>query len=180
MILVLIGESGSGKSTIERLFHERNPTFHRVISYTTRPMRDGEQDGVDYHFVSVEEFEKMREEGAFIECAEYREWKYGSAKSDYAKEGNSIAVLTPHGLRSLKRWAEAEGIKVCSIYICVDRRSRIIKLLKRGDNIEELYRRSVSDAGQFDGVADETDYVIYNCHYEKTVEQVYQELISLL
>ena len=175
MILVLVGESASGKSTIEKIFHERNPTFNKVVSYTTRPARDGEREGVDYHFVTVETFEQMRKEGAFIETAQYRDWLYGSAKSDYIVEGNVIAVLTPHGCRSLKRWAKEAGISVYSVYVKVDRRSRLIRNLYRGDNIEEAYRRSLSDVGQFDGFADEADYIIENEHYEKTIEEVYKE-----
>ena len=146
MILVLVGESASGKSTIEKIFHERNPTFNKVVSYTTRPARDGEREGVDYHFVTVETFEQMRKEGAFIETAQYRDWLYGSAKSDYIVEGNVIAVLTPHGCRSLKRLAKEAGISVYSVYV-----------------------------GQFDGFADEADYIIENEHYEKTIEEVYKE-----
>jgi guanylate kinase len=180
MIIVLVGESGCGKSTVENIFHERNPTFHKVISYTTRPKRQNEQDDVDYHFITIEEFDRLREEGAFIETAQYRDWKYGSAKDDYAQEGNCIAVLTPHGCRTLKRWAETQGIEVVSIYINVDRRSRLIKNLNRGDNIEEAYRRSLSDVGQFDGFEDEADFTINNEGYKKDPEEIYQELVVLL
>ena len=161
MIIVLVGESASGKSTVENLIQERKPGIKKIVTYTTRPKRDGEQDGIDYHFVTDAEFEKMKRRGAFIESATYRGWNYGSAKRDFKRGGDIIVVLTPHGCRSVKKWASRHPfIKVVSVYFDVDRRSRLIKLLQRGDNIDEAYRRNLSDVGQFDGFADEADYII--------------------
>lgn len=180
MIVVLVGESASGKSTIEKLIKERNQSFTKVVSYTTRPMRSGEVNGIDYHFISEDEFSEMLKANAFIESAQYRGWNYGSAKSDYNDGNNHIVVLTPHGCRSLKRWANKSGVKVYSIYFDVDRRSRMVKILNRGDDIDEAYRRNISDVGQFDGFADEADYIVHNEKYEKDIETVYNEVVSVI
>lgn len=181
MIFVLVGESASGKSTIEKLVQERESSFSKVVSYTTRPAREGETDGVDYHFISDREFEKMVKENAFIESAKYRGWNYGSARKDYNDGKNHIVVLTPHGCRSLKKWAEHNPkVKVVSVYFNVDRRSRMIKILKRGDDIDEAYRRNISDVGQFDGFSDEADYVIDNECYKKSIEEVYEEVRCII
>lgn len=181
MIVVLVGESASGKSTIEKLIKDRDSSFEKIISYTTRPMRDGEKDGVDYHFITDSEFEKMKKNNAFIESAQYRGWNYGSAKNDYSDGKNHIAVLTPHGCRSLKKWAKDHPeTKVISFYFDVDRRSRMIRILLRGDDIDEAYRRNISDVGQFDGFADEADYVIKNDCYKKSIEEIYAEVIYVI
>jgi len=181
MIVVLVGESASGKSTIEKLIKERDGSFTKIVSYTTRPMRDKEQNGIDYHFISDDEFTDMVSANAFIESAQYRGWNYGSAKKDYDDGNNHVVVLTPHGCRSLKRWAKTNpGTKVISIYFDVDRRSRMIKILRRGDDIDEAYRRNISDVGQFDGFADEADYVIKNNGYEKSIEDVYSEIRKII
>ena len=179
MILVLVGESASGKSTIEKLIKEKNPSFSKVISYTTRPMRDGEKDGIDYHFVSEEKFSEMEKNGDFIEYAQYRGWNYGSAKSDYADGKDHVVVLTPHGCRLLKKWAKDSGVKILSVYINVDRRARMIKILERGDDIDESCRRNISDVGMFDGFEDEADYVVNNEGYRKSITNVYNEIISV-
>lgn len=176
MILVFVGESASGKSTIEKLIHERYKDFSKVISYTTRPIRAGEQDGVDYHYITDEKFYSMADRDEFIEKAQYRGWNYGSAKNDYSDGKNHIVVLTPHGCRSLKKWSEKSGVKVVSVYFNVDRRSRMIKILNRGDDIDEAYRRNISDVGQFDGFEDEADYIIDNKEYSKSVEDVFSEV----
>lgn len=180
MIFVLVGESASGKSTIEEMIVSNSRNFQRVISYTTRPMRKGERQNVNYHFVSKEIFDEMVLNDAFIEKAKYRGWDYGSNKSDYLCDKNIVVVLTPHGCRSLKRWAANQGEKVVSIYFNIDRRSRLIKILNRGDDIEEAYRRNLSDVGQFDGFSDEADYVIYNECYSKNVEDVYSEVKQII
>ena len=181
MIVVLVGESASGKSTIEKLIKERDTSFTKIVSYTTRPMRDREQNGIDYHFISNDEFANMISDDAFIESAKYRGWNYGSAKKDYDDGNNHVVVLTPHGCRSLKRWANNNpGTKIISIYFDVDRRSRMIKILNRGDDIDEAYRRNISDVGQFDGFVDEADYVITNTNYEKSIEDVYSEVRKII
>lgn len=180
MIVVLVGESASGKSTIEKLVKERDSTFTKIVSYTTRPMRDAEKNNVDYHFISNDEFVKMINDNAFIENAQYRGWNYGSAKNDYSDGNNHVVVLTPHGCRSLKKWAKDNGTKVISIYFDVDRRSRMIRILKRGDDIDEAYRRNISDVGQFDGFTDEADFIITNTNYEKLVEDVYNEVRRII
>lgn len=169
-MIVLVGESASGKSSIER-FLVNNYEYKKVVSYTTRPPRNEEIDGVDYHFIDTEKFLKLKSEGFFAETAMYREWHYGTAKEDCTDD--RIAVLTPHGLRQIKK---INGINVTSFYINVPRRDRLIKILQRGDNIEEAYRRSLSDVGQFDGIEDEVDYMIHNNGYKKSVAEMAQEV----
>ena len=173
-ILILLGESASGKSTIER---ELCNTYglKKIISYTTRNPRDGEKDGVDYHFVSKEKFHKLQLNNFFAEIGCYRDWYYGSAVEDCTDD--KVAVLTPHGFRQMKA---IDGLNVNSFYIDVPRRDRLIKILQRGDSIEEAYRRSVSDCGMFDGISDEVDYVIENDGYHKTPMEIASVIAMLM
>lgn len=173
-MIVLVGESASGKSSIEK-YLVNNYGYNKIVSYTTRPPRAGEVDGVDYHFISTEQFKLLKEQGFFAEFAMYRDWHYGVAKEDCTDD--KVAVLTPHGLRQVSR---IKDINVISFYINVPRRDRLIKLLQRGDNIEEAYRRSLSDVGQFDGIADEVDHVINNGGYEKTIEEMSKEVKNII
>lgn len=161
-MIALIGESASGKSTIQNILC-KDCGFEKIITYTTRPMRDGEIDGVDYYFVSQDEYDKKLKDNFFFENASYNGWNYGTARKDV--EGNSdnkVIVLTPKGLRKFK---SNHKIDIYSVYIKVDRKSRLIKLLNRGDNVEEAYRRSLSDVGMFDGIESEVDWTIYNDDY---------------
>lgn len=171
-MIVLVGESASGKSSIEKYLVD-NYGYKKIVSYTTRPPRNGEVDGVDYHFISVEQFESLKEQDFFAEMATYRGWYYGTAKEDCTND--KVAVLTPHGLRQISK---IKNINVISFYINVPRRDRLIKILQRGDDIEEAYRRSLSDVGQFDGIKDEVNYVIDNIGYSKSVKKMTEEVVK--
>lgn len=174
-MIVILGESASGKTSLVNNLIKSNPVYQKVVTYTTRPMRQGEVDGVDYHFVDDKTYQGLQKDGFFAESAEYRGWFYGTP-ADECQKPNSIIILTPHGLRSLK----ALGYEMVSVYLYVDRRSRLINLLCRGDDIEEAYRRSLSDVGQFDGVEDEVDYIIDNTKYQMSEEDVLRCLKNIL
>lgn len=172
MILVLVGPSASGKTTLANLYCKRNKTFHRVVTYTTRPIRPGERDGLDYHFITKEEFwRKVRNDG-FLEYAQYRDWYYGTG-SDLDPEDDLVAVLTPSGARRMKKhFPDSTN----TVYLAVDRRSRLVKMLQRGDNVDEACRRNLSDEGQFDGFEEEADFVLRNDGYIKYPGSLCDEL----
>ena len=169
-MIVLSGESASGKSSIEKCL-VANYGYDRSITYTTREPREGETDGVDYHFISLEQFYKLKADGFFAETAMYNNWYYGLAKEDCTDD--KVVVLTPHGLRQVSKLPD---INVTSFYISVPRRDRLIKILQRGDNIDECYRRNLSDVGQFDGIEDEVDFVINNDGYKKSIMDMANEI----
>ena len=172
-MIVLVGESASGKSSIEKYLVD-NCGYNKIVSYTTRPPRYGEIDGVDYHFISVEHFKTLSECDFFAEQAVYRDWYYGVAKEDCTDD--KVAVLTPHGLRQVSK---IKDINAISFYINVPRRDRLIKILQRGDDIEESYRRNLSDVGMFDGIWDEVNYVINNAGYNKSIAEMSREILYL-
>ena len=169
-MIVLVGESASGKTSIEKYLVD-NYGYNKIVSYTTRDPRDGEVDGIDYHFINLEQFYKLRSQGFFAETAVYNDWYYGVAKEDCTD--NKVAVLTPHGLRQVSK---IKDINIISFYINVPRRDRLIKILQRGDSIEESYRRNLSDVGQFDGIEDEVDYIIHNDGYKKSIAEIAEEV----
>lgn len=174
-MIVILGKSASGKSTLQDNFTKKHPEYHKVVTYTTRPMREGEVDGVNYHFISQKMFDSFIEQGFFVEYAQYRDWSYGTAKSD-CEDKNAVAVLTPAGLRSLKRL----GYDITSVYIHIDRRTQLISILNRGDNIDEAYRRCLSDIGQFDAVDKEVDCVIDNTDFKLNQLKVLEILEEFL
>lgn len=174
-MIVLCGESASGKTTLLNAIVKDNPTYRKVVTYTTRPMRDGEVNGIDYHFISTKKFDKYIKQNFFVEHTQHNGWYYGTAKEDCAN-ANAVLILTPSGLRSLKR----DGYDITSIYLYVDRRSRLINSILRGDNIEEAYRRSLSDVGMFDGIINEVDCVIDNTEFHMSETEVLECFRSIM
>lgn len=107
----------------------------------------------------------------------------GSGKSTLEKlickefEMNKIISSTTRPMRKNEvNNVDYHFFEIVSFYINVDQRSRLIKLLQRGDDIVECYRRSLSDVGQFDDVEEETDYVIKNYEYRFTPEQMLKHI----
>ncbi len=177
-MIILVGESASGKSTIEKILVDKYG-YKKTVSYTTRPLRDGEINGRDYHFISKDEYMEKFNSDFFIETGAYRGWFYGSTKEQYTK--NTICVLTPHGLRQIKKALKnQEELDTHIFYIKVPRRDRLVKILQRGDDIDESIRRNQCDVGQYDGIEDEVDYIIKNDNYEKSPEIIADEIINYI
>ena len=120
MLLVICGKMCSGKDTVvKRLI---NKGFKKIVTYTTRPKRKGETNGVDYHYISKEEFENKIKDGFFLEYRTYKVasgdiWYYGSAKQDILKirpEQKKVIILRAKRRGDKKpeitRRIEADGI----------------------------------------------------------------------
>ena len=106
--------------------------------------------------MSLEEFQKMLEEGKF---AEYfvagNGWHYGTAKEDFSGD-DKIIILTPSGLEKIKE----NGIDIKSFYVKVDDDKRYVRQILRGDDIKEIARRSETDKLDFDGIEAKVDYIV--------------------
>jgi len=81
LLIVLSSPSGAGKTTISRMLLESDPEISMSVSATTRPMRPGEVDGVDYHFVDDAQFDQMIAAGEFVEWAPVFGYRYGTPKN---------------------------------------------------------------------------------------------------
>lgn len=171
-IIVLIGESASGKSTIEKELVKRG--LSKIVSYTTRPIRKNEVDGIDYHYISKEEFLSKLQNGFFAEHTIYNEWYYGIATNDCID--NAVVVVEPHGFRQLK---QMDGMNITSFYIKVKERERLIRMVKRGDNLLEVFRRIFSDQGVFQFIENEVDCVVDNNNY-MNIDNVVDDIIEWL
>lgn len=146
-LLVLTGKSGSGKTTTAMIL-QRKLKLKRVVTYTTRPKRKGEKDGVDYHFVSEEKFRQMIEASDFLEYAIYNasfgKVYYGSLKKDYDTV-NSVIVLNPKGVEKLLAFSSTALI----VDLVLSRETLKRRLISRGDDPKEIERRLSADDTDF-------------------------------
>ena len=166
MIIVLLGASGSGKSTLE---HElaTHHGFKKIISYTTRQPRNNEENGKDYWFVDNDTFREIMSRDLFAEHDEYSQNRlYGTLKSDYL-DGNKVVVLTPNGLRQLKKNCPNEDI--LTVLVEASLGTRVKRYIDRCgvdkfnfDDAGEIFERINRDFGMFLGIEKEVDLVVHN------------------
>lgn len=170
MIYCLLGESASGKSTIEKRIE--NYGMNRIISTTTRPIREGEKHGVDYYYVTEEEFKKNVDR--YYETTEYRKWHYCidpvANQIDLSK--NYICVIEPLGLEKLINKIGKEN--VVSIYIKTQDKERLLRSLKRENNTDcyEVCRRFISDLDLFKDIENKVDYIVENNKVSDAINKV--------
>jgi len=110
MLLIISGPSGTGKGTLVKKLMDNDPTFHFSCSVTTRKPRTGEIDGVHYHFVSVEEYERLVAEDAFLEHATVHGNHYGTLRKpveEMMKKGDNVLLdIDPQGAISVMENAD--------------------------------------------------------------------------
>ena len=157
-IFYIMGKSSSGKDTIYKKLSERMSELQRIVPYTTRPIRDGEQEGVEYHFVGEDRLREMQEAGRVIEVRAYNTkcgvWTYFTAddgqidleKKDY------LVIGTLESFQALKKYFGEE--KIVPIYIEVDDGVRLSRALEREQRekeprYEEMCRRFLADSADF-------------------------------
>jgi guanylate kinase len=158
-MIVLIGESASGKSFIEKQLTTIG--YEKIISYTTRPKRTCETDGIDYYFITKDEFNNLQKQNFFAEQTVYNDWFYGIAKKDCCN--SKVVVVEPNGMRQLQKISK---LNIQSFYISVDERERAIRMIRRGDNLLEVFRRIFSDQGVFLNIKDEVKHIIDNNDFQ--------------
>lgn len=93
-VLVVVGPSGVGKDTLMNKLFERHPNnFQKAVTHTTRGMREGEEEGKNYYYVSKEEFEKLKDEGGFVETNFYNNNYYGTSKKELNKAAEIDKIM---------------------------------------------------------------------------------------
>lgn len=106
-LYIITGPSGVGKSSVAMELLKRRPTLKKVVTCTTRPAREGEQDGVAYHFLDREAFQRLIDEGSMFEWDEHYGHLYGSRRSDVEaimQAGNDVLfVVDVAGAATIKR-----------------------------------------------------------------------------
>ena len=148
-LIALVGKAGSGKDTILHKVMEKYPKqFHEIISCTTRPPREGEVDGKNYHFLSIEEFTKRLLNGDLLETTEFNGWHYGTLQSDLVEDKINIGVFNPEGILNLM---ESFGENLIVIEIMASAKKRLMRqLLRENDpDVDEIIRRYGTDEADF-------------------------------
>lgn len=158
-LFLIMGKSASGKDTLYKDIVARfGDELGTVVPYTTRPIREGEQEGVEYHFITESEMKAMDEAGKVIEkrCYQtvYGPWYYLTADDGQIdlSHRSSILIVTPAAYGKLRDYFGAE--QVVPLYVETEDGLRLARALKReraqkNPKYEEMCRRFLADAEDF-------------------------------
>lgn len=174
-MIVLVGKTASGKTSIRNELVTKG--YKSLVTCTTRPMRPGEVDGVDYHFISESKFKRMIKNNEFVEYTSYKvadgsEWYYGTPVKDLKPD--EIVILSPSGVKKFREL----GVECTVFYINVGKTVIENRLKLRGDKPDESKRRILADMMDFNGIEKYVDYIIYN--QECTPEEAAEKIIKLM
>lgn len=181
-IIVLLGASATGKDTVAKHISEKY-NIPMAISYTTRPMRSNETQGVEYYFISDDEMHEKFKNGEIIEHTSYYiqsedvSYTYANVVGEFEKRDYVLTILNPHGLYQFNKSQYKDSL--VSIMLNCDDRVRLVRSLNRDENVNvnEVLDRFRRDELDFIERRPKTDYEIDT---NKPLEEVFNNIDKVI
>ena len=179
-LFILSAPSGTGKTTILKRVMANVTNLGFSISHTTRAPRKGEQNGVDYHFVTVAEFQTMRENNLFLEWAEVHGNFYGTSRPavlELLESGQDIILdIDVQGAAIIAADATVHGV---SVFVAPPSLSELEKRLRgRGTDTNETIELRLNNAAKEMDATESYDYLVINDDLEEAVSTLQSVIIA--
>ena len=174
---MITGPSGVGKGTLIRLLLDRFPRMKLSVSATTREPRPGEQEGVDYYFLSPEEFQAKVDADEFLEWAEYAGNRYGTLRSELERDAHPLVLeIEVQGARQVRARVPA----AVSVFIAPPSEEALrTRLVGRGSDSPQQIERRLETAWRELAARDEFDHVVVNDDLDAAVEELSSLVASI-
>lgn len=178
-LFIVAAPSGAGKTSLVKALIDAMADICVSVSYCTRAMRPGEQDGVDYHFVDQATFQIMAEGGEFLEYAHVFDRSYGTSRAKVVEllkqDIDVILEIDWQGARQVRQLVD----EVVSVFILPPSKAALEERLKgRGQDSEEVIERRMQDAVSEMQHYDEFDYVIINNDFDEALQELKAVIVA--
>ena len=181
-LFIITGPSGVGKTTVGLELLKQMPNMQRIVTYVTRQPRPNEKNGIDYNFITTEEFLKRRDNGDFFEHDEHYGYFYGNSRADLEKiwQSGKIALflLDPHGAKTVKNiFPQAK-----TIFILPDNNENLARRIKNRPMSDEAFTQRWIAVQEELNYADVCDFTVVNEEgsVDKTVQKVKAYILDFL
>lgn len=178
-LYIVSAPSGAGKTSLVGKLIELDSHIKVSVSSTTRPMRPGEENGVNYHFLTIEQFKQKISEGDFLEHAQVFDNFYGTSRStveEQLKAGKDVILeIDWQGAQQVRKLIP-EAISVFILPPSLEELSR--RLNNRGTDSEEVIARRMRDAVSEMSHYDEFDYIVINNHFDTALKQLHSIFLA--
>lgn len=173
-LFVISAPSGAGKTSLVKALLDSIDGIVVSISHTTRALRPGEENGVDYHFVDVPGFSKIKNEGNFLEHAQVFDNYYGTSKEAVEKQLNAgVDVILEIDWQGAQQLRQTFPQAVVSIFILPPSRATLReRLTNRGQDGEDIIQRRMQDAATEMSHYGEFDYLLVNDDFATALNQL--------
>ncbi|MCL4461058.1 MAG: guanylate kinase [Nitrospirae bacterium] len=179
LLFVVSAPSGAGKTSLCKEIARKTSWIHYSVSYTTRTPRPGEENGIDYSFVTKGQFREMQENNHFIESAEVYGNFYGTSlrtiEESFDKGQDVLVDIDIQGARKIRQ----SGVANTSIYILPPSYAVLQeRLALRGQDSPETVRKRLERVRQEIYAYDEYDYLIFNVDFQQAVNDLQSIIVS--
>ena len=173
IMVILSSPSGVGKTTITKKIQQKYPNFKISVSHTTRIPRSNEVDGVDYHFVSKENFKKLIDQNQFYEYAKIFENYYGTLRKTVDEDIISNDLIFDIDWQGTKQLSKFNNLKLIKIYLIPDSKEELKKrLIKRDQNTKEEVDKRYKSFNEDVKHWNDYDYIIINKNLDICFKQI--------
>ena len=173
IMVILSSPSGVGKTTITKKIQQKYHSFKISVSHTTRPPRSNEVNGVDYHFVTNKQFEKLIEEDQFYEHAKIFNNRYGTLKKNVDETILKNDIIFDIDWQGTKQLSKFKNLDIIKIYLIADNKEELKKrLLKRNQNTKEEIKKRFNSFDEDVKHWKDYDYILINKNLDVCFRQI--------